>query len=102
MPDRNFVAFGLDSSGAQITSMVSNVGHCIATGILDSDLVRVTADRQFEPDMFSGWGIRTLSSEHPLYNTYSYHRSSIRPVEHGASAIRFTRYGLAYHLHRLS
>ena len=102
MPDRKFVAFGLDSFGAQITSMVSNVGHCIATGILDSDLVRVTADRLFEPDMFSGWGIRTLSSEHPAYNPYSYHRGSIWPVEHGAFAIGFMRYGLFDHLHRMS
>ena len=102
MRDRNFVAFGLDSFGAQITSIVSNAGHCIATGILDSELVKMTADRLFEPDMFSGWGIRTLSSEHPAYNPYSYHRGSIWPVEHGAFAIGFMRYGLFDHLHRMS
>ena len=102
MPDRKFVAFGLDSYGAQITSFVSNAGHCIATGILDSDLVRVTADRLFEPDMFSGWGIRTLSSAHPAYNPYSYHRGSIWPVEHGAFAMGFMRYGLFDHLHSMS
>jgi glycogen debranching enzyme len=45
--------------------------------------------------MFSGWGIRTLSSEHPAYNPYSYHRGSIWPVEHGAFAIGFMRYGLS-------
>lgn len=99
--DRNFVAFGLDSSGKQITSIVSNAGHCIATGILDAELVQVTADRLFEPDMFSGWGIRTLSSENPAYNPYSYHRGSIWPVEHGAFAIGFMRYGLFDHLHRM-
>lgn len=102
MHDRNFVAFGLDSFGTQIRSIVSNAGHCIATGILDNDLVRVTADRLFEPDMFSGWGIRTLSSEHPAYNPYSYHRGSIWPVEHGAFAIGFMRYGLFDHLHSMS
>jgi glycogen debranching enzyme len=102
MHDRDFPAFGLDSSGAQITSIVSNPGHCIATGILDSELVKATADRLFEPDMFSGWGIRTLSSEHPAYNPYSYHRGSIWPVEHGAFAIGFMRYGLFDHLHRMS
>jgi glycogen debranching enzyme len=102
MRDRNIIAFGLDSFGAQITSVVSNAGHCIATGILDSELVKVTADRLFEPDMFSGWGIRTLSSEHPAYNPYSYHRGSIWPVEHGAFGIGFMRYGLFDHLHRMS
>jgi glycogen debranching enzyme len=102
MADRNFVAFGIDSFGTQIKSIVSNAGHCIATGILDSELVRGAADRLFQPDMFSGWGIRTLSSEHPAYNPYSYHRGSIWPVEHGAFAIGFMRYGLFDHLHRMS
>jgi glycogen debranching enzyme len=102
MPDRNFVAFGLDSRRRQITSIVSNPGHCIATGILASELVKKTADRLFEPDMFSGWGIRTLSSEHPAYNPYSYHRGSIWPVEHGAFAIGLMRYGLYDHLHRMT
>ncbi len=102
MPDLQFVAFGLDSRRRQIRSIVSNAGHCIATGILDSDRVKRTADRLFAPDMFSGWGIRTLSSEHPAYNPYSYHRGSIWPVEHGAFAIGFMRYGLIEHLHRMS
>src|SRR5437867_4550343 len=44
--------------------------------------------------MFSGWGIRTLSSAHPAYNPYSYHRGSVWPVEQGTFAIGFTRYGL--------
>jgi glycogen debranching enzyme len=52
--------------------------------------------------MFSGWGIRTLSSEHPAYNPYSYHRGSIWPAEHGAFAIGFMRFGLFDHLHRMS
>jgi glycogen debranching enzyme len=44
--------------------------------------------------MFSGWGIRTLSSDHPRYNPYSYHLGSIWPVEHGTFALGFWRYGL--------
>lgn len=58
--------------------------------------------RLFQPDMFSGWGIRTLSSESPAYNPYSYHRGSIWPVEHGSLSIGFMRYGLINHLHRMS
>jgi glycogen debranching enzyme len=45
-------------------------------------------------DMFTGWGIRTLSSGHPAYNPYSYHRGSVWPVEHGSFAVGFLRYGL--------
>ena len=46
------------------------------------------------PSFFSGWGIRTLSSDHPRFNPYSYHRGSVWPVEHGTFALGFMRYGL--------
>jgi hypothetical protein len=51
--------------------------------------------------MFSGWGVRTLSSRHPAYNPYSYHRGSVWPVEHGSFALGFLRYGLHDHVARL-
>jgi hypothetical protein len=60
----------------------------------DAALVERTADRLFAPDLFSGWGIRTLSSDHPRYNPYSYQLGSIWPVEHGTFALGFWRYGL--------
>jgi len=102
MKEKQFFALGIDSNGQQIRSFTSNPGHCIATGIIDSTLVATAADRLFEPDMFSGWGIRTLSADSPAYNPYSYHRGSIWPVEQGSFAIGFMRYGLIDHLQRLS
>ena len=56
-----------------------------------------TAGRLVARDLFSGWGIRTLSSAHPAYNPYSYHRGSVWPVEHGPFALGFMRYGLHDH-----
>jgi glycogen debranching enzyme len=102
MANEGFIAFGLDAQRQPIKSIASNPGHCIATGIVDTALVEKVADRLFEPDMFSGWGIRTLSSGNPAYNPYSYHRGSIWPVEHGAFAIGFMRYGLLGHLHKMA
>jgi glycogen debranching enzyme len=55
-----------------------------------------------EPDLFSGWGIRTLSSDHPAYNPFSYHRGSVWPVENGTFAFGFARYGCWEELHRLA
>jgi len=52
------------------------------------------AERLFKDDLFSGWGLRTLSSNHPSYNPYSYHLGSIWPVEHGTFALGLMRYGL--------
>jgi glycogen debranching enzyme len=89
-----FYAMALDADKRPVRSIGSNAGHCLATGIADASLVRRTADRLFQPDLFSGWGIRTLSSDHPRYNPYSYHLGSIWPVEHGTFAIGFMRYGL--------
>ncbi len=102
MDDRNFIALGLDSEGRQIRSITSNPGHCIATGIVDDGLVRKTADRLMLDDLFSGWGVRTLSAWHPAYNPYSYHRGSIWPVEQATFVAGFARYGLHRHAERLS
>jgi glycogen debranching enzyme len=95
MEDEGFIAFGLDPQKRQIKSITSNPGHCLATAIVDESLVPRTALRFVADDLFSGWGVRTLSSRHPAYNPYSYHRGSVWPVEHGTFAIAFARYG--YH-----
>jgi glycogen debranching enzyme len=101
MPDAGYVAMGLDAKSRQIRSIGSDPGHCIACGILDDSLVRRVADRMFSPGLFSGWGVRTLSSDHPAYDPYSYHRGSVWPVEHGTFCAGFARYGLTSHLERI-
>jgi len=101
MEDLGFFAMGLDAWKRQIRSIGSNAGHCLATGIAAEQFVRRTADRLFQEDIFSGWGIRTLSARHPAYNPYSYHRGSVWPVEHGSFAVGFVRYGLHQHLEKL-
>jgi glycogen debranching enzyme len=101
MPSEGFFAMGLDPDKRQIRSIGSNPGHCLAAGITDSSLALSTADRLMTADLFSGWGVRTLSSAHPAYNPYSYHRGSVWPVEQGTFALAFMRYGLHDHLEGL-
>jgi glycogen debranching enzyme len=101
MEDEGFIALGLDARKRQIKSVTSNPGHCLATGIVDGDLARRTADRLLADDLFTGWGVRTLSSRHPAYNPYSYHRGSVWPVEQSTFALGFMRYGLHEHVERL-
>ncbi|HEX3945040.1 MAG TPA: amylo-alpha-1,6-glucosidase, partial [Rhizomicrobium sp.] len=93
MEEDRFVALALDSKGRQVRSITSNPLHCVATGILDERRVLPVLNRLFAPDMFSGWGVRTLSSEHPAYNPYAYHRGTVWPVEHGPFAVGAYRYG---------
>jgi glycogen debranching enzyme len=97
MADENYYAMGLDAQNWQIRSIGSNPGHLLATGIADTSLVKQTANRMFVDDLFSGWGVRTLSKDNPAFNPYSYHRGSVWPVEQGTFAIGFLRYGL-HHL----
>ena len=102
LPDLQFFAMALDRQKRPIASVASNPGHCLASGIIAREFVQPTADRLLQPDLFSGWGIRTLSSEHPAYNPYSYHRGSVWPVEQGSIALGLMRYGLHSHLERLA
>jgi glycogen debranching enzyme len=102
LEEEAFVAFGLDAGGRPIRSITSNPGHCIAAGIVDDALVGPTADRLMQDDLFSGWGIRTLSARHPAYNPYSYHRGSVWPVEQATFVAGFVRFGLHHHAERLA
>jgi glycogen debranching enzyme len=94
MADQGFFALGLDAQKRRIASITSNPGHCIATAIAEAELVPRVAARLFADDLFSGWGIRTLSALHPAYNPYSYHRGTVWPVEQGTFALGLYRYGL--------
>ena len=93
MPDERFVALALDPDKRQARSITSNVGHCLATGIIANEHVRPVVGRLFAPELFSGWGIRTLSSRHPSYNPVSYHLGSIWTVENATIAFGLRRYG---------
>ena len=90
--DTAFFAMGLAPDGRVIRTLGSNALHCLATGIADDALAPRIVDRLFRPDLFSGWGIRTLSSENPAYNPFAYHRGTVWPVEHGPFAIGAYRY----------
>lgn len=101
MPQEGFVALALDSKGRQVRSITSNPVHCVATGILDDAHIPAVLSRLFAPDMFSGWGVRTLSSDHPAFNPYAYHRGTVWPVEHGPFAVGAYRYGQHDYVERI-
>ena len=102
VPDLGVYAMGLGPDKRQIRSIGSNDGHLLASGIVPAERGRRLAARLMEPDMFSGWGIRTLSSEHPAFNPFSYHRGSVWPVEQGTIGFGFARYGCWELLHTLA
>ncbi|HVE75724.1 MAG TPA: amylo-alpha-1,6-glucosidase [Actinomycetota bacterium] len=93
MPDEGTFALGLDSSKKLIRSVTSNPGHCLYCGIVDRDKAASVVERLMAPDMFSGWGIRTLSKDSKAYNPMSYHNGSVWPHDNALIAAGFKRYG---------
>jgi glycogen debranching enzyme len=94
MEEQGCFAYGLDSEKKQIDAIASNAGHCLWSGIADQDKAVRTAARLLQDDMWSGWGIRTLSAANPAYNPFSYQNGSVWPHENGLIAEGFKRYGL--------
>jgi glycogen debranching enzyme len=86
-------AFGLDPDKRPIETVASNAGHCLWSGIARPDRAARVVGRFLEPDMWSGWGIRTLSAANPAYNPFSYQRGSVWPHDNGLIALGFARYG---------
>ena len=66
--EQGSVVLALDPDKRQVRAVTSNVGHCLACGIISDEHLPRVVGRLFAPDMFSGWGIRTLSSAHHAYN----------------------------------
>jgi glycogen debranching enzyme len=84
---------GLDGDKRPIRTVASNAGHLLATGIVPPDRAPLVVRRLMASDMYSGWGIRTLSSDHAAYNPFSYHTGSVWPHDNAIIAEGFRRYG---------
>jgi len=87
MPDQDFCALALDGEGKPVDSITSNPGHCLNLGILDHEKAMSIAARLNAPDMFNGWGIRTLSNLSPAYNPMGYHIGSVWPHDNSLIAL---------------
>ncbi|MBE9187221.1 amylo-alpha-1,6-glucosidase [Microcoleus sp. LEGE 07076] len=85
--DLDYCALALDGQGKPADSISSNPGHCLHLGILSPEKAQSVAERLQAPDMFSGWGIRTLSSKSPAYNPIGYHTGSVWPHDNALTAL---------------
>jgi glycogen debranching enzyme len=101
MPAEGFYAMALDPAKRQVASVGSNPGHALGTGIVPPARAAQVAERLMADDMFSGWGVRTLSDRHPSFNPWAYHLGTVWPVENATFALGFKRYGLDDHAERL-
>ena len=101
MADKECLGFALDGQKKLLSTVVSNMGHCLFTGILEPEAAGKVVRRLFQPDMYSGWGIRTLSKWEKPYNPMSYHNGSVWPHDNAVIAAGLRRYGYLDQLERL-
>ena len=94
IPEQRTFALALDGAGRPCRVRSSNAGHVLYTGIARPERARVVAASMLDPDLFSGWGVRTLSSAEIRYNPMSYHNGSIWPHDNGFIAAGAARYGV--------
>ncbi len=87
--------FALDRDKQPVKTIASNPGHCLWSGLIRPDRAARVVQRLMQPDMWSGWGIRTLSALNPAYNPFSYQCGSVWPHDNGLIALGFKRYGFA-------
>jgi glycogen debranching enzyme len=93
MEDERYYATALDGDKRQVRTVTSNPGHALYCDIVDPERAHDLARRLLAPDMFSGWGIRTMSKSAAAYNPMSYHNGSVWPHDNAIIAAGLKRYG---------
>ena len=94
LEDRKYYAIALDRQKRAVDARASNMGHCLWSGIVDDDKAPYVAEQLLSPEMFSGWGVRTLGADMARYNPASYHNGSVWPHDNAIIAAGLMRYGL--------
>ncbi len=93
--ESGFYAYALDGEKKKVLSVASNPGQCLWSGIVAPGRAERVVQRLMREDMWSGWGIRTLSAEHPAFNPYNYQTGSIWPHDNSLIAMGMRHYGFA-------
>ncbi len=88
-----FYVYALDGNKNKVLTIASNAGHCLWSGIVPRERAKKVVDRLMAPDMWTGWGIRTLSANHPAFNPYNYQTGSVWPHDNAIIAMGFKFYG---------
>ncbi|HVN02216.1 MAG TPA: glycogen debranching N-terminal domain-containing protein [Caulobacteraceae bacterium] len=100
--ESGFYALCLDGEKRPVLSVASNAGHLLWSGIAPPERAARVVRRLLAPDMSSGWGIRTLSAQHPAYNPHSYQNGSVWPHDNGLIVLGFRRYGFTEEAWRIA
>ena len=92
---RGHYALALDRDKQPVDSLTSNVGQLLWSGIVDEQRARRVVERLLRKDMFSGWGIRSMSEQETAYNPLEYHNGTVWPHDTALVAAGMRRYGFS-------
>jgi glycogen debranching enzyme len=94
MEEEGTYAIALDRDKRQVDAVTSNPGHLLFSRAIAEDRARRVAASLLGPEMWSGWGIRTLAKGQPAYNPLSYHNGTIWPHDNAMGAFGMANYGM--------
>jgi glycogen debranching enzyme len=97
-----YYAIGLDGDKRVIDSLTSNIGHLLWSGIVPPERAGSVADRLMSDELFSGWGVRTLSTMDAGYNPIGYHCGTVWPHDNSIIVAGLVRYGFREEAKRIS
>jgi glycogen debranching enzyme len=99
--DEQFLAMALDGRKRPVKTPSSTAGHCLNARIVADELVPTVVRRLLAPDMFSGWGVRTMSRNARAYNPVSFCNGSVWPADNSIIAYALKKLGYAEESNRI-
>lgn len=93
LKDDGFYALALQDGGKPAAVVSSNPGQALWAGIIAPQRAKQTVERLMAEDMFSGWGIRTLSEKEKRYNPIGYHLGTVWPHDNSLIMAGLRQYG---------
>jgi glycogen debranching enzyme len=97
-----YFAVGLDGDKQQIDSMTSNIGHLLWSGIVADQHVDTVVRQLMSESMFSGWGVRTLSTKDRGFHPTGYHVGTVWPHDNSLIALGLARHGYREEANRIA
>ena len=97
-----FYALALDGQKRPVDSRCSNMGHLLWSGIVPDERVSAVVDQLLSEELWSGWGIRTMSSDAAAFNPISYHNGTVWPHDTSLAAWGLARHGYTAEVRRIA
>ena len=97
-----YYALALDSTKQRVDSLTSNIGHLLWSGIVPPARAEAVVEQLMGDELWSGWGVRTMSSGDGAFNPLSYHNGTVWPHDNSLIAWGLARYARWPETHRIA